>query len=97
MIFLSRIWQRGRRDEGERKVVVKENTGPHEKERSPNWLGSACGGWWGQEGRAQGNQDLDHSVNFPLQLPEGEKEGWRPVQLTFACRAYFPSQGFVSW
>ena len=43
-------------------------------------------GWeWG-EGRAQGNQDLDHSVNFPLQLPEGEKEGWRPVQLTFFLR-----------
>ena len=43
MIFLSHIWQRGRRDEGERKVVVKESTGPHEEERSPNWLGSPCG------------------------------------------------------
>lgn len=59
--------------------MVKESTGPHEEERLPNWLGSPCGGG---RGKAEGNQDLDHSVNFPLQLPEGEKR-WRPVQLTF--------------
>lgn len=54
MIFLSHIWQRGRRDEGERRVVVKESTGTRKKESSPSWLGSPCGvGVGGRQGTGE--------------------------------------------
>lgn len=38
MIFLSHIWQRGRREEGKRKVAVKVNVGTPEKENSTSLL-----------------------------------------------------------
>lgn len=73
MIFLSHILAEVEGNEGERKVVVKESTEGRMR-KSVRQTGSVLI-WGGGQGKAEGNQSLDHSVNFPLQLPERGKAG----------------------
>ena len=56
MIFLSHIWQRGRREEGKRKVAVKVNVGTPEKESSTNLLRPPAGVGGGGEAELGGTR-----------------------------------------